>query len=226
MSSKANDSSKYYVCLFTCMSTRAIHLELVESLSVEAFLRAFRRFVGRRGLPAKMLSDNAKTYKSAAKEVRKLLRAPRLFEALALQGVKWQFITERSPWEGGAWERMLNSVKRCIVKVVGRAMLEFNEMNTILVEIEGVINSRPITYVHDDSEGVSYPLTPSHLVNGRNLSHLPHNRYYEVVSTYETLSKRAKYNRLLLGHFTKRWKNEYLLGLMEVSSRKFVPRSQ
>ena len=220
LSNKSNESSKYYVCLFTCMSTRAIHLELVESLSVEAFLRAFRRFVGRRGLPAKMLSDNAKTYKSAAKEVRKLLRTPRLFEALALQGVKWQFITERSPWEGGAWERMIRSVKRCIVKVVGRAMLDFNEMNTILVEIEGVINSRPITYVHDDSEGISYPLTPSHLVNGRNLSHLPHNRYYEVVSTYETLSKRAKYNRLLLGHFTKRWKNEYLLGLMEVYKPK------
>ena len=167
-----------------------------------------------------MFSDNAKTYKSLAKEVRKLLRTPMLFEALALQGVKWQFITERSPWEGGAWERMVRSAKRCIVKVVGRTMLDFNEVNTILVEIEGVINSRPITYVHDDSEGISYPLTPSHLVNGRNLSHLPHNRYYEVVGTYETLSKRAKYNRLLLGNFTKRWKNEYLLGLLEAHKPK------
>ena len=222
LSNETKNSKKYYVCLFTCMTTRAIHLELVETLSVESFLCAFRRLVGRRGLPEKMLSDNAKTFKSAAKEVNRLLTTPRLFETLTRQGVRWQFITERSPWEGGAWERMVRSVKRCIVKVVGRAMLSFNEMSTILVEIEGVINSRPITYVHDDSEGVSYPLTPSHLINGRNLAHLPHNRYYELISTYETLSNRAKYNRLLLSHFTKRWKNEYLLGLMEACR----PRSQ
>ena len=63
-------------------------------------------------------------------------------------------------------------------------MLDFYKMNTILVEIKGVINSRPITYVHDDSEGIWYPPLPfSHLVNGRNLSHIPHNSYYEVVST-------------------------------------------
>ena len=90
-------------------------------------------------------------------------------------------------------------------------MLDFNEMNTILVEIEGVINSRPITYIHGDSQGISYPLTPSHLVNGRNFSHLPHSRYYKVVSTYETLSKHAKHNRLLLGHFKKRWKMSFFL---------------
>ena len=68
---------------------------------VEAFLQAFRRFLRWKGLPAKMFSDNKKTYKSAAKEVRKSLRIPRLFEALALQGVKWHLMTERSPWEGG-----------------------------------------------------------------------------------------------------------------------------
>ena len=88
-------------------------------------------------------------------------------------------------------------------------------MTTILTEVVGVINSRPITYVFDDKEGILYPLTPSHLVNGRNLLHLPTYRYHEVVSTYETLSKRARYSRFLLGRFTKCWKNEYLLGLME-----------
>ena len=82
------------------------------------------------------------------------------------------------------------------------------------------INSGPTTYVCDDTEGISYPLTPSHLINGRNLSHLPHDRYLEVVSAYETLSERAKLNRLLLGHFSKRWKNEYLLGLMEAYKPK------
>ena len=211
---------KHYVCLFTCMATRAIHLELTESLEVNSFLQAFRRFAARRGLPSKLLSDNAKTFKSAAKEIKQLLRTPRLAEALSLQGIKWQFITERSPWEGGAWERLIRSVKRCVIKVVGKAMLTLNEMSTLLVEVEGVINTRPLTYVHDDNEGISYPLTPSHLINGRNLSSLPNNTYFEIVSTYESLSKRARYHRFLLGQFTKRWKNEYLLGLMEAYKPK------
>ena len=92
-----NGDQKYYVCLFTCMSTRAIHLELVESLEVEAFLRAFRRFTARRGLPSLLLSDNAKSFKSASKEVKCLMRSPRLGETLVRKGVKWQFIVDRSP---------------------------------------------------------------------------------------------------------------------------------
>ena len=62
--------NKYYVSLFTCMSTRAVHLEITDSLDVNSFLQAFRRFTARRGLPSKLLSDNAKTSKSATKEIR------------------------------------------------------------------------------------------------------------------------------------------------------------
>ena len=115
---------------------------------------------------------------------------------------------------------MVRSVKRCLIKIVGRALLDFIELNTLLIEIEGIINSRPLTYLFDDSEGVSYPLTPSQLVNGRNLSLLPHDNFYEIISTYESLSRRAKYNRRLLSQFARRWKNEYLLGLMEAFKPK------
>ena len=213
--SDSNVEEKRYICLFTCMSTRAIHLELVDSLNVDSFLQAFRRFCARRGLPSVVISDNAKNFKSASKEVKRLLRSPRLGESFARKQVKWQFIVDRSPWQGGAWERLIRSVKRCLLKIVGRSMLKDAELSTILTEIECVVNSRPITYVYDDSDGVSYPLTPPHLINGRNLTQLPQEGYTEVVSTYETLSKRAKYNRLLLGRFSRRWRQEYLLGLME-----------
>ena len=94
-------------------------------------------------------------------------------------------------------------------------MLNVDELHTILVEIEGVINARPLTYVYDDNEGVSYPLTPSHLVNGRNLNRLPNDAYFEICNTYESLSKRAKYNCRMLHNFTSVWKNDYLLGLLE-----------
>ena len=93
--------------------------------------------------------------------------------------------------------------------------MTYFELTTILVEIEAVINARPLTYVFDDSEGASYPLTPSHLISGRNLLQEPNEKYTELVSTYESLSRRAKYQHDLLSQFTKRWKEEYLIGLME-----------
>ena len=212
---QTNSEFKCYVCLFTCASTRAVHLELVEDLTVESFIRSFRRFSARRGLPATIISDNAKTFKAASKEVKNLLRTPRLKEYFTLKGVQWKFIVELAPFQGGFWERLIRSVKRCLIKTIGRAMLNYNELHTILVEIEGVINARPLTYVYDDNEGVSYPLTPSHLVNGRNLNRLPNDAYFEICNTYESLSKRAKYNHRMLHNFTSVWKNDYLLGLLE-----------
>ncbi len=89
---------KCYVCLFTCASTRAVHLELIRSLDVPSFIRAFRKFCARRGVPALMVSDNAKTYKVMAKEVKKLYRSPKLYEYHKSQGMKWKFSVERSPW--------------------------------------------------------------------------------------------------------------------------------
>ncbi len=209
------ERSKCYVCLFTCAATRAVHLELVESLHIETFIKAFRRFCARRGVPNMVISDNAKTYKSAAKEVRNLFRSPRLREHMTSNGVKWKFIVELSPWQGGMWERLIRSVKRCLVKVIGRALLKYDELNTILIEVESVINSRPLTYLTDDEEGVAYPLTPSQLINGRNLQCLPSEQFYEVVSTYESLSKRGKYHRRLLSQFATRWKKEYLSSLLQ-----------
>ena len=109
----------------------------------------------------------------------------------------------------------MRSTKRCIVKLIGRAFLSYEELATILTEIESVINSRPLTYTYDDSDGISYPLTPSQLINGWNLSNVPNNAYFEIINTYEGLSRRANYNRKLLSPFTNRWKKEYLLNLLE-----------
>ena len=120
-SKEKGEVMKTYICLFTCGSTRAIHLhlELVESLSVESFIRAFQRVYGRRGLPATIIMDKAKTFKSAALEVKKLLRPPRISEHFKWKGIRWIFIPELAPFEGGFWERMVLSVKCCLSKVVG-----------------------------------------------------------------------------------------------------------
>jgi imidazoleglycerol phosphate dehydratase HisB len=94
---KDDYKQKTYICLYTCASTRAIHLELTEDLSVESFLLLFRHFTSCRGLPARLLSDNAKTFKAVAKEVKLITRSNEVQQYMSTKGVIWQFIIERAP---------------------------------------------------------------------------------------------------------------------------------
>lgn len=211
---------KVYVTLFTCASTRAVHLELLINLSTDAFLQAFRRFSSRRGTPRTLISDNAKTFKSAAKELSTIKRSNEVERYLSNKGVTWEFITEKAPWHGGFWERLIKSVKRCLKKSIGRASLSFEELRTILIEIESTLNSRPLTYVYDDEEGILYPLTPSALIYGRRTTTTPNDNHYEIVSTNRSLTRRATYQRKILNEFTKQWRKEYLLSIRECAKSK------
>ena len=94
-------SKKTYICLYTCLNTRAVHLELVDNLSVDAFLRSFRRFSARRGLPKKIYSDNAKAFKSASKEIKQILSSGRVKRAMVNKAIDWEFLVPKSPWMGG-----------------------------------------------------------------------------------------------------------------------------
>ena len=197
--------NKAYIALYTCASTRALHLNLVPELSSQAFLRSFRRFVARRGIPARVLSDNAKTFKSM--DVDEYIRSI---------GVVWSYNIEGAPWWGGFFERTVKSVKRCLKKVIGLAKLTYEELLTILIEVECVLNSRPLTYVYDDA---TEPLTPSHLVLGKRLLTSSTNRSYgnqaEASSSRDELQKRAQHLEMVLNHFWNRWRKEYLTELRE-----------
>ena len=140
---------KAWICLYTCCVVRAIHLDLVSDQTTPAFLRSFRRFVARRGVPHQIVSDNGKMFKAAAK---------------ALRGVKWIFNVPKAPWWGGVFEHLVRCVKRCLRKMVGQAKLSADELLTVLLEVEMVLNSRPLTVV--SAEDVEEPLTPSHLIVG------------------------------------------------------------
>ncbi|XP_028417780.1 uncharacterized protein LOC114542425 [Dendronephthya gigantea] len=96
--SKDQDTLKVYVLLLTCASTRAVHLDITRGLSVEAFLLSFRRFTSRRGLPATLNADNAKTFKSACKEIRSITRAEEVWNYLVNRRITWSFIIEKAPW--------------------------------------------------------------------------------------------------------------------------------
>ena len=144
---------KCYIVLFTCASTRAIHVELGPDLTASSFIRVLKRFFGR-GLPNLFISDNGKTFKDG--KVKKFV--------LNLN-IDWKFNVPTASWWGGFFEICVKLVKRCLKKVLGDARLSYEELETVLIETEGVLNSRPLTYVYNElSEG---PLTPSYLVIGR-----------------------------------------------------------
>ena len=120
--------SKTYICLQTCASTRAVHLEVTRELSATAFLLAFRRFCGWRGVPAVIFSDNAKTFKHCSKEVKRMIRAEEVHQYLTNQQIRWNFIVEKAPWWGGFWERLVKGVKRCLKKTIGRSTMTLDEL--------------------------------------------------------------------------------------------------
>ena len=151
---------KAHICLFTCATSRAIHLELVPNLQGSTFIRAMRRFIGRRGFPSLLVSDNAKTFTS--KVLKKFLTKNRIDK---------DFILPASPWWGGFYERLVRNVKVPLRKTLGKARLTYEEMETILIEIECIVNARPLTYLSDDN--MTEPLTPSHLLTGRNIMKHP-----------------------------------------------------
>ena len=122
-------------------------------------------------LPLKFLSDNGKTFKAAARFLDVVFKDDTVQDHLSVRGIRWIFNVECAPWWGGVFERMVRSTKRCLCKMVGRANFTQDELLTAVVEIEAVINSRPISYV--SSADFEEPLTPSHLVVGRRLLNLP-----------------------------------------------------
>ena len=113
----------------------------------------------------------------------------------------------------------MKSVKNCLRKKLGRTCLTFDELRTLLVEIEGTINNRPKTYLYADEEGISYPLTPSKLINGRQLVNSVNEHQYEISSTHSTFTRKARHHTRMLSQFARQWSKEYLLGLREYHQR-------
>ena len=180
--SKDKSMHKCYIALFTCASTRAIHLELTPDLSSDSFMRVLQRFIGRRGLPSLIVSDNGSTFRDS--NVRRFV---------SLKGIHWIYNVPAASWWGGMFEICVKLTKRCLRKTLGSAKLKYEELETVIIETEGILNSRPLTYVHN--ELTETPLTPAHLVCGRRLLDL-----YECDSEIpgeNSLPNRAKEARLV-----------------------------
>jgi len=190
-------------------------LDLVPDLTAQAFLRSFRRFTGRRGRPSVVVSDNDKTFKPAAGEIIRILNDPEVKQHFAKEHMKWTFNLEKAPWWGGVFERLVRSVKRCLKKTISGARLTYEELLTVVIEVEMILNCRPLSFV--SSEDFEEPLTPSHLLCGRRLMSLPDNSSDAEQSDTDVqpkdLNKRMQHLNNVINHFWKRWRSEYLLEL-------------
>ena len=169
------EHKKMYVCLFTDMTTRAIHMECCSNLTTEEFILAMRRMISRRGKPKEFFSDEAKTFVRANRELATLNLAvdmAKVEETSADQGIKWHFNVPHGQWRGACWERLVRTLKESLRKCLTNATVDETTFKTIICEIEALINDRPLTAVSGTPTDI-VPITPSMLCGGRQLRSLP-----------------------------------------------------
>ncbi|GFX13456.1 integrase catalytic domain-containing protein [Trichonephila clavipes] len=216
---------KSYVSLFTCAVTRAVHLELESDMSTKCFLLALRRFLACRGNCKVIYSDNARTFKAAERELAyfaNILKDSEFQNFVVDKGIHWKFIVERAPWWGGFYERLVKTIKDPLRKILGRALLTFEELSTILSEVEVIVNHRPLTYVENDP-GEPEPLTTAHFLElGYGDSKYPIHfiELIDATTAKESYKKRKTYRTLLLKQLWRRWKEQYLLQLKTANHLK------
>ncbi|KAJ8733937.1 hypothetical protein PYW07_014488 [Mythimna separata] len=202
---------KCYICLFICFSTKAIHLELVTSLTTEAYILALKRFISRRGKPAEIFSDNGKNFVGAAREFSSFINNNfnSIIDYTANENIKFSFIPPYTPHFGGLWEAGVKSCKHHLRRVVGNAHLTYEEFYTVLALIESILNSRPISPLSSDPTD-ELPLTPAHFLIGRPLTAAA-SEDITATPTFR-LSRYARVEQLRQ-QFWQRWTKEYITEL-------------
>nr|CAH7724597.1 unnamed protein product [Callosobruchus chinensis] len=203
--------TKCYICLFVCFCTKAVHIEVVTDLSTESFILTLRRFIARRGKPRQIWSDNGRNFVGANSELKALGNflvkgKDALSDSFRNEEIYWQFIPAHSPHFGGLWEAGIKSVKFHLKRVMGEHHFTFEELYTVLVQIEAILNSRPMSPLSTNPNDL-LPLTPAHFLLGRNVNQLP-----DPDLTHIKPSKLSHFQKIqsIKQQFWKRWNLEYV----------------
>lgn len=199
---------KRWGILYKCLTTRCLHLDLLEHLDTDAFLLSLRRFIARRGKPFEILCDNGTNFTGGDHELRESFSqmTPELQTQLAKQQIQFRYIPPSAPHFGGTWEREVKSVKTALRVILREQSVPESVLQTLLVEVEGILNSKPLGYVSSDIADPD-PVTPNMLLMGRRDASLPQVLY----DSNELLGKRRwRHSQVLADQFWTAFIRSYL----------------
>ena len=205
---------KAYICVFVCMSTKAVHLEVTSDLTTETFIPCLKRFIARRNCPTSIFSDSGPNFVGAHNKlnnVYKFLAEEKTESAinqyLLQHKITWNHSPARAPTFGGLWESAVKSMKRHLKRIMGTLMFTFEELNTIACEVEACLNSRPLLPMTSHNQDGLCTLTAGHFL----LLDAPR-AYPEDPRMPEKRRLLTKWNQCqyVVKHFWTRWSKEYL----------------
>ena len=200
---------KRYGCVFTCLATRAVHIEVTETLDTDGFVNAFRRFVNTRGRPNTIYSDNGTNLRAGEKELREAIQQwnkEQINNIMLQKNIKWHFNPPTASHMGGVGERIIRSIRKILKAILGNQIVTHEVLITIMSEVQGILNSRPLTSISDDPKDVEV-LTPNHLLLLRSSSCFPPGTFNRT-DCYSR--RRWRQVQHLACVFWKRWIKEYL----------------
>ncbi|XP_013145931.1 PREDICTED: uncharacterized protein LOC106109047, partial [Papilio polytes] len=200
-------TTKGYVAVFVCMVTKAVHLELVSDLTSSAFLAALRRLAARRGAPQHIYSDNGTNFVKANRRLReemidlKSTIDEHFYTEITNMEIEWHFNAPSWPSAGGLWEAAVKSLKYHLRRVIGEQRLTYEEFSTILAQLEGCLNSRPLCALSEDPNDIDF-LTPSHFLSSGPI--------LTVIESEKDERTRWQLTQKIFQDIWKRWRSEYL----------------
>lgn len=200
-------TEKRWGCLFTCLTIRAIHIEVAHSLSKDSFMMCLRKFIARRGMPIEIRTDNGTNFIGVKNELSKMIHQIPFDEIKQrYHEIKWILNPPASPHMGGCWERQVRSIKKCLETKMPTRRPDDENLHCFLLEVESIINSRPLSYLPVRPEEPE-ALTPNHFLVGSSSGAKPFCEFYDEVLT---VSRNYKLSQQMALHFWKRWIREYL----------------
>lgn len=204
-------NEKRWGIIYKCLTTKAVYIDLLSQADTDSFLMSLRRFIARRGKPHELCSDQGTNFKGGDRELKEAFNNihPQLQRELAKQQIDFQYNPPNSPHFGGSWEREIKSVKAALYTIIGAQTVTEEVLRTVLIEIEGILNSKPLGYVSSDVADPD-PITPNSLLMGRPDSALPQ----VIYPASDLLSrKRWRHSQILADQFWSCYLRNYLPGL-------------
>ncbi|XP_078344112.1 uncharacterized protein LOC144629777 [Oculina patagonica] len=211
---RGRSTVKHYGCIFSCLTMRATHIEVAESLETDSFINALRRFINLRGKPKVIRSDNGTNLSGGERELREAIdnwNQQKIESFLHQKNIEWKFNPPGASHMGGVWERVIRSVRKILRVLLREQLVSGEALRTLIAEVQGILNSRPLTPVSDSPLDLE-PLTPNHLLLLRSNMNVSPGVF---VKDDLYCQRRWRQIQYLADVFWKRWLSEYLPTLQE-----------